>query len=116
MATIFLRGDVTLTPFPFTDLKGSSLRPALFISQGNIGQDVVLAGISSVLRGPLASADCLVDSQHPEFPLTGLRVSSVIRLPKLVTVEASIIARRLGRIGSQLQMEMDRLLRSVLGL
>ena len=28
------RGDVVLTRFPFTDLMGSSLRPAVVVSQG----------------------------------------------------------------------------------
>ena len=43
------RGDVVLTRFPFTDLTGASPRPAVVVSAGEIGQDVVLAGISSVV-------------------------------------------------------------------
>lgn len=110
------RGDVILTRFPFTDLSGSSLRPALVISQGQIGQDVVLVGISSVVRGPLIVTDYLIDTAHPEFALTGLRVSSVIRTHKLATVESSVIARRLGRLGAQAQAEVDELLRLALVL
>lgn len=96
------RGDVVLTPFPFTDLSGAPLRPALIVSQGPIGQDVVLAAISSVVRGQAIPTDLMVETTHPEFGQTGLRVASVIR--------------RLGSIGSQLQAEVDRLLRHVLGL
>jgi mRNA interferase MazF len=116
MAPSFARGDVVLTQFPFTDLTGASVRPALVVSQGLIGQDLVLAGISSVVRGALASTDYTVDTTHPEFPLTGLRVTSVLRLHKLVAVEHTVVIRRLGRIGPQLQAEADRLLRVVLGL
>jgi mRNA interferase MazF len=110
------RGDVVLTPFPFTDLTGSSLRPAIIVSQGTIGKDVVLAGISSVIRGGQVTVDLLVDGSHPEFLQTGLRVPSVIRLHKLAAVEHSILTRRLGQLGPQLQSEVDRLLRVVLGL
>jgi mRNA interferase MazF len=110
------RGDVVLTPFPFTDLRGSAVRPALVVSQGLIGQDVILAGISSVVRGAISSADHLVDVAHSEFRLTGLRVVSVVRLHKLAAVDASILVRRLGRIGPLIQTEVDRLLRTVLGL
>lgn len=110
------RGDIVLTRFPFTDLTGSSLRPALVISPGQIGQDVVPAAISSVVRGALSPTDYTVDRVHPEFALTGLRVTSVFRLHKLATVERSVIVRRLGRIGPQLQAEVDRLLRITLGL
>jgi len=51
MPPTFARGDVVLTQFPFTDLTCASVRPALVVSQGLIGQDVVLACISSVVRG-----------------------------------------------------------------
>lgn len=110
------RGDVVLTPFPFTNLSGASLRPALIVSQGLIAQDVVLVAISSVIRGGAVSTDCTVDTTHPEFAQTGLRVASVIRTHKLVAVERAVVVRRLGHIGPQLQTEVDRLLRAVLGL
>ena len=110
------RGDVVLTRFPFTDLTGSRLRPAVVVSQGQIGQDVVLAAISSVVRGSLAPTDCPVEMTHPEFAMTGLRVTSVIRMHKLAAVERSVVARRLGRLGPILQAKADRLLRLVLGL
>ena len=110
------RGDVVLTRFPFTDLTGASLRPALVVSPGQIGEDVVLVAISSIVRGSWVPTDYVVGTNHPEFPLTGLRVTSVLRLHKLVTVERAVIVRRLGRIGLQLQAEVDRPLPTVLGL
>jgi mRNA interferase MazF len=115
-APALARGEVVLTRFPFTDLTGASLRPALVVSHGAIAEDVVLVAISSVIRGAAAPTDLSVDTSHPEFALMGLRVPSVIRLHKLVTVERSVITRRLGRIGPRLQAEVDRLLRVVLGL
>lgn len=110
------RGDVVLVPFPFTDLAGSSLRPALVVSPGPLAQDVILAAVSSVLRGDAYPTDCAVLATDPEFGATGLRVSSVIRLHKLVTLEQSTVVRRLGSIGPQLQARVDRLLRVALGL
>jgi mRNA-degrading endonuclease toxin of MazEF toxin-antitoxin module len=116
MASTLARGDVVLTRFPFTDLTGASLRPALVVSQGQIGQDIVLVAISSVVRGAVAPTDHTVETSHPEFALTGLRVTSVIRTHKLAAVERLVIVRRLGHIGPQLQAEIDRLLHVVLGL
>ncbi len=112
----FARGEVVLTRFPFTDLTGAGLRPAVVVSQGQIGQDLVLAAISSVVRGTFVPTDYVVVTSHPEFPLTGLRVASVIRTHKLATVECSIVVRRLGRLGPQMQEEVDRILRKVVGL
>ena len=110
------RGDVVLTRFPFTDLTGAALRPAIVVSQGQIGQDIVLVALSSVVRGLSVPTDYTIDTTHPEFALTGLRVTSVVRMHKLAAVERSVIVRRLGRLGPQLQAEVDRLLRLVLAL
>lgn len=116
MPRTFARGDVVLTHFPFTDLSGSAVRPALVVSHGLIGQDLVLAGISSVVRGALSPTDCPLNSSHPEFAQTGLRVTSVFRMHKIAAVEQSVIVRRLGRISPRMQTALDALLRSVLGL
>lgn len=110
------RGDVVLVPFPFTDLAGSALRPALVISPGPIGRDVILAAISSVVRGESYATDYQVPRAHDEFATTGLRVTSVVRLHKLVTVEQGIVIRRLGRFGPRLLAEVDRRLRAALEL
>jgi mRNA interferase MazF len=110
ISTSLSRGDIALTRFPFTDLTGASLRPALVVSPGQLGQDIVLVGISSVVRGALAPTDYTVDATHREFPLTGLRVTSVLRLPKLAMAERSLIVRRLGQVGPQLQAAVDSLL------
>ncbi|MEX2175153.1 MAG: type II toxin-antitoxin system PemK/MazF family toxin [Pirellulaceae bacterium] len=116
MSVPISRGDIVLTQFPYTDLTGASVRPALVVSTGLIGQDLVLVGISSVVRGAAITTDLVVDTRHPEFPQTGLRIASVLRLHKLAAVESTVIIRRLGRIGPHLQGEVDRLLRLVLGL
>lgn len=110
------RGDVVLTRFPFTDLTGGGVRPALVVSRGAIGLDLVLAGISSVVREGLVPTDCVVDKSHSEYAPTGLRVTSAIRAHKLMAVERPVIIRRLGQIGPRLQAEVDLQLRAVLGL
>ncbi len=110
------RGDVLLTRFPFTDLSGTAVRPCLVVSPGLIGQDLIVAGISSVVRGDMVATDVLVEPTHPEFLQTGLRVRSVIRLHKLAAIEQFVINRRLGRIGPQLQTDVDQRLEIALGL
>ena len=113
------RGSVVLTDLPFTDLSGSKLRPALVVTTSPIGKDIVVLAISSIIRGalaPSALSDCLIELSHPEFPLTGLRVASVIRTHRLATIEQSRVVRRLGNIGPLLQAEVDKQLRQILGL
>jgi mRNA-degrading endonuclease toxin of MazEF toxin-antitoxin module len=110
ISTSLSRGDIALTRFRVTDLTDASLRPALVVSPGQIGQDIVLVGISSVVREALAPTDYTVDVIHPDFPLTGPRMTSVLRLHKLATAERSIIVRRLRHVGPQLQAAVDSLL------
>jgi hypothetical protein len=62
------RGDVVLTRFPFPDVTGTSLRPAVVVSQGHIGQDLVLIAISSVVRSALASTDSAIPSNRTGTP------------------------------------------------
>jgi len=97
-------------------LTSASLRPALVLSPGLLGQDVILAAISSVLRGGSIITDFALQSSHPEFHLTGLRRASVFRMHKLAAVSRTVIVRRLGRIGPQLQTKLDRLLTIAVGL
>ena len=45
------RGTVILTPFPFTDLTGNKVRPAIIISvDDRQGNDVIIIFVSSVFR------------------------------------------------------------------
>jgi mRNA interferase MazF len=110
------RGDVVLTTFLFTDLTGSSLRSAVIVSSGSIAQDVILVAISSVVRGAASPYDYTIEESHPEFELTGLRVTSVLRTHKLAAVELDVLVRRLGRLGPELQNELANRLRTILGL
>ena len=116
MASRFKRGDVVLAPFPFSDLAGSKVRPALVVSSGVIGDDVILLAISSVVRASLVASDLLLETTHADFSATGLKVRSVFRAHSLATIEESLILRRLGRVSANLQREIDQRLRSALTL
>lgn len=84
-------GSIVLTRFPFTDLSGGKLRPALVVSQDNSRrQDIVLAFITS-------KASNLPDSLAIQpSPANGLKAPSVVRFDKLATLELRVIAGKLG--------------------
>lgn len=111
------RGSVVLTPFPFTDLSGAKVRPAVVVSEtGRPGLDVILAFISSIVpRNPLAT-DLLIPPSHPDFPETGLKGPSVVKADKLATVEHRIILGELGALGPVFLEELDQRLRIALAL
>ena len=42
------KGKIVLIPFPFTDLSGSKVRPAIILSNNKKGEDCLVAFISSL--------------------------------------------------------------------
>jgi mRNA interferase MazF len=92
---MFEFGSIVLARFPFTDLSGQKLRPALVISRDNERRsDVVLAFITS--RGHTANSDALMIAPSKE---NGLKVDSVVRFDKVATLEKRTIAGKIGNAG-----------------
>ena len=102
------RGTVVLTPFPFTDLSGQKVRPALVVFRSDRpGRDVLLAFITSQQSSISSHTDVLIDRSHPDFTSTGLKVSSVVKLEKLVTIEHSVVLGELGELSATLIKEVN---------
>lgn len=113
------RGDIVLVPFPFTDLSRQKARPALVVSPHHFSTgspDVILAAISSKVPGVVSEFELVIQHDSPEFALTGLRVSSVIRVAKLVTMQQSLIFRTLGKLSKPMLHMFDEALGRAVGL
>ena len=91
-----MKGKVVLVPFPFDDLSSTKVR---------------LAFISSQVPADILKTDMVIDAAERDFRSTGLRVSSVLRLHRLMTVTTSFIQRELGELSPQVRVEMDRRLK-----
>lgn len=112
------RGKVILTPFPFTDLRGQKVRPAVIVSSDSRrGADVIIAFISSVFDpANLEPTDVLLRRSDPDFSRTGLRRHSVFKLDKLATINRHIILGELGDVSATLQAKLDTKLKLALEL
>lgn len=60
--------------------------------------------------------DLLIEDSHPDFGLTGLKKSSVVKLDKLVTLETSVLLGELGELSAALLQEVNEKLRYALEL
>ncbi|TMK24344.1 MAG: type II toxin-antitoxin system PemK/MazF family toxin [Actinobacteria bacterium] len=109
------RDDVVLVTFPFIDLAGEKLRPALVVGRP-LEDDVIMAFISSRAGIATTAAELAIAPQDPEFAATGLRVASRVRLNKVATLHRSLVRRRLGHIGPRTRRAVDRALRYVFDL
>lgn len=105
---LITKGKIVLVPFPFDDLSAKKLRPAVCLTNP-IGpyQHVILAFITSQIPKDLLETDLVIDQSNADFSLTGLHITSTIRLHRLLTVTTSFIKRELGHISSQRLEEMS---------
>ncbi len=101
------KGKVVLVPFPFDNLSSAKVRPAVCLTNP-IGphRHVVLAFITSRIPDDLLETDLALDSSKADFKSTGLRVSSTLRLHRLMTVTTSLILRKLGELSPLMQAEV----------
>jgi mRNA interferase MazF len=111
------RGDVVLTPFPFTDMSGARVRPALIVSADTSKTDVILAFISSIIpTGTPSATEYVLNVSDADFAVTGLKQTSIFKMDKLMTLEQTRIMRKLGRVSTVLQQNLDARLRIALRL
>jgi mRNA interferase MazF len=105
------KGDIILIPFPFTDLSQTKLRPAVVLWADSQGKDVTLCFISSQKVDSLSAHEFVITASDPEFSITGLKVTSKVRVTRVVTLERRILQRRLGKLSEQLVKRLDQTLR-----
>ena len=112
-----MKYKIVIVPFPFDDLSGQKARPAVCLTEEiqPFGQ-VVLAFITSKLSANPSATDFVIDSQDADFALTGLKVSSTVRLHRLMTVSNKIITRELGELSNNQQTEIENRLRKLFGI
>jgi mRNA interferase MazF len=111
-----MKHKIVLVPFPFDDLSATKVRPAVCLTDeikpyGHI----ILAFITSKVSAAEHS-DLVIDVSDAEFSITGLKVSSTIRLHRLITVSKAIIKRQLGQLSSNQAAAVENRLRQLFQL
>jgi mRNA interferase MazF len=89
--------DVVLLPFPFTDLRTTRQRPCVILAAfrpRGLPLHYVVAMVTSQLSGLAFPGDTLLT----KWGAAGLPKPSLVRLAKVVTVDDSLIRKKLGAI------------------
>lgn len=89
----FVKGDVVVAPFPFSDLSGATKRPALVVATLP-GNDVVLCQITS----QAARDRYAISRTDNDFTSGNLRQKGNIRPNRIFTADSAIILYRAGII------------------
>lgn len=111
-----MKYKIVLVPFPFDDLSATKVRPAVCLTDEiKPYGHVVLAFITSNITNT-ANTDVVINNTHEDFDTTGLKVSSAIRLHRLMTVSRSIIKKQLGELSPSIRSDVEDRLRELFGL
>ncbi|SNS91502.1 mRNA interferase MazF [Anaerovirgula multivorans] len=82
----FIKGDIVVIPFPFSDLSQSKKRPAFVLADLH-GDDLILCQITSKMLKDEYAIEILDD----DFETGNLMKESNVRINKLFTADRSII-------------------------
>lgn len=106
----YLRGDVVLVRFPFSDLSGSKVRPAIVVSTPHASQDFFVTPLTS-------KTDRLLTGEFVlgEWKNSGLNVASAVKRG-LVTIHESLIVKSVGTLSLSDAGRVDDSLRGWLGI
>ena len=102
----FVKGDVVVVPFPFSDLSQAKRRPALVVAQLT-GDDLILCQITS----QAISDSYAVAVTNADFSNGGLNRNSNIRPNRLFTADKRIIIYKAGQLRPEkLQQVIDKII------
>ena len=106
------KGKIILVPFPFTDLSGHKVRPAVVLSALERSDDFIACFISSKPDRKINKTDI----QIAPTPENGLKVGSIIKVAKIATLEKKIALGEIGSLDQRTIKILNSKLKTVLAL
>jgi len=95
------KGDVILVTFPFTDLSGSRLRPALVLI--SMKEDITVAFITTNLK-VTGTSDLILKVNQTN----GLKKDSLLKLNKIATLDLGLVMGKIGNLNESELKEVDK--------
>ena len=103
------KGDIVLITFPFTDLSGTKLRPAVVLTDTAV--DLTVCFITTQLQWQEATDVQLVPASS-----NGLKKRSLIRTSKIATLDKTLVKGLLGRLTTIELVDLNSKLKILLQL
>jgi mRNA interferase MazF len=104
----FVKGDVVVVPFPFSDLTDAQRRPALVVAELQ-GDDLILCQITS----QAARDQYAVALRDEDFESGGLRQVSNVRPNRVFTADSRLILYAAGHIK---QAKLDEVIEEIIAI
>jgi len=103
------KGDVVLLSFPFTDLSGSKLRPAVVLAESVL--DVTVCFVTTQLFWEEENDLKLWPNTH-----SGIKKESILRVSKIATLDRAFLKGKLGSLSTEEISDMNTKLKTVFAL
>jgi len=103
------KGDIVLITFPFTDLSGTKLRPAVVLIDTPI--DITVCFVTTQTQWQ-ESSDLIIDPS----PFNGLRKRSLLRTTKIATLDKTLAKGLLGKLNANELNMLDSNLKNIFQL
>ncbi|MGQ0771459.1 MAG: type II toxin-antitoxin system PemK/MazF family toxin [Nitrososphaerota archaeon] len=101
--------DIVLLTFPFSDLKGSKVRPAIVLSNNSYNkksEDMVVVPLTTNLR--MEKYDALLTNQ--ELEIGNLVADSKIKVDRIFSVNKKLVRMNIGRVNKQVLEKIKKIL------
>jgi mRNA interferase MazF len=106
----YSKNDIIIVRYPFSDLSGTKIRPAVIVSDSHVSQDVFIVPLTSRTASLLVGEFVL-----SRWRAAGLNVPSAVKRG-VYTVHSSLIVKKVGRLVTTDANQLENSLRTWLGL
>jgi mRNA interferase MazF len=106
----YSRGEVVLVRYPFSDLSGAKVRPAVIVSAPHVSRDVFIIPLTSRIATLLPGEFAL-----QEWSNAGLNVATAVKRG-VYTVQEDLIVQRVGNLSASDIASLNSSLRSWMGM
>ncbi|MCK3684492.1 type II toxin-antitoxin system PemK/MazF family toxin [Maribellus sp. YY47] len=103
------KGDIVLVPFPFSDLSGKKLRPALILCSSPL--DITVCFITTQFQWREKHDIELLPSSS-----NGIKKTSIIRVGKFATIDKDLVIGKLGELEFNYVRQLNKNLKEILQL
>jgi mRNA interferase MazF len=106
----YSKNEVILVRYPFSNLSGAKVRPAVVVNDSHISQDVIIVPLTSKVSTLMAGEFVLAD-----WKAAGLNVPSALKRG-IYTVHQSLVMKSIGKLSDVDAGSLGSSLRNWLGL
>lgn len=104
------RGDIVMCSFPYSDMSGSTARPALVVIDDSYQKlhHTILAIISSSRTRFVGDpSQYVIDQSHVDWNRSGLRIPSVIQCEFITALHKDLVHHKLGDLSDATMLEIN---------